>query len=124
MKKINILIVDDDFAILESFKECLEDKRFNVLTTSNPIKGLELFKQNQFDLILLDYSMPEMTGIQILELIRRANKTIPVFLMTSFNGDKFEEIKKQTLVLKGQDCFKKDIIKITSYIENKFLNRR
>lgn len=67
MEKVNyenvkIAIIDDEEFILDSYKRNLEKRGFKVTTYINPIEALEKLKENDVDLILLDFYMPEKTG--------------------------------------------------------------
>jgi len=94
----NILVVDDSNFVLESIKDILEVKNYNIHTALNPIEALELLKQDiKIDLIFLDLEMPKMSGIEFLEKIKRKDsfKTIPVIILSSS-----EDRQKYTRVLK------------------------
>ncbi len=66
MKKI--MIVDDDASFLEAVKDLLSDK-MEVVTTTNPKEGIVLASDNYYDLIIVDYYMPELSGGFFVELI-------------------------------------------------------
>ena len=63
-----ILIVDDTPQQSLLLRRVLEDVGFNNLTVeNNPLTALNKFRQSTFDLVLLDYDMPEMSGIELME---------------------------------------------------------
>ena len=68
-KRFEILLVDDDAVLLETTLASLEEKH-EVVGTTRPKRALELIAKRQFDIIVLDWMMPEMDG---LELFRRAS---------------------------------------------------
>ena len=82
--KGKILIVDDEEEILDSFSLVLEDEGYYVETTSDPKKGLILAKEKDFDLILSDMRMPQMSGEQFLEELRKFNKHTSFIVMTAY----------------------------------------
>ena len=64
-----ILVIDDDPIILESFKQLLEEEEHSVVTASNGQKGIDIFRNDQADLVLTDMIMPVKDGIKtIMEL--------------------------------------------------------
>jgi CheY-like chemotaxis protein len=84
---MNILIVDDDLTQLETLRRGLRSKGYNVLEASSGEEALNLFedaKTNQIHLILTDYVMPEMNGIQLLKKIREKSNSLPVIIMTAY----------------------------------------
>lgn len=70
-----VLIVDDEQDILESVKMLVETMGYEVKTTDNGNKAVEMLKKDKFDLVLLDILMPKISGIATLEKIR-AEKSI------------------------------------------------
>ncbi len=89
MDKINyenakIIIIDDNNEVLESYKDALEFERMNVITFSNPVEGLEYLKNNELDVLLLDYYMPEMNGSEFVSELRKFNNKTIVILQTGY----------------------------------------
>jgi len=70
-----ILVVDDELQIRRLVKELLEDEGFKVDETDNGMGTLAILKKKSFDLILLDFFMPEMSGREVAERIRKNPKT-------------------------------------------------
>lgn len=81
-----ILVVDDDTTFLLMLKSFLEKKGFEPHTESTAEKGLQALENNTFDLILSDYRMPGMDGIELLEVINNKDISTPLILITSY-GD-------------------------------------
>ncbi|MFB2877131.1 response regulator [Floridanema aerugineum] len=81
-----ILVVDDDEAIQEVIKTCLEDLAgWQVLLAGSGLEGLRIANSEALDAILLDISMPKMNGIEMLRKLQENDSTrkIPVFLLTA-----------------------------------------
>lgn len=80
-----ILVVDDDLAILELLKINLELLGYNVITSSDPIKGLALAKQEVPDLVILDVMMPEVDGFTVCSRLRQypQTKNVPILMLTA-----------------------------------------
>lgn len=81
-----ILVVDDDEAIQQVIKTCLEDLAgWQVLLAGSGLEGLRIANSEPLDAILLDISMPKMNGIEMLQKLQEnsATRKIPVFLLTA-----------------------------------------
>jgi DNA-binding response OmpR family regulator len=92
MGALKILIADDDSLNLMIIERHLvnglkkyDTIDFEVLTANNGVEALELAKNNLFDLILLDWEMPEMDGIDVLKLLKSDELTqeVPIIMVTS-----------------------------------------
>lgn len=77
-----IIWIDDEIENLQSQKIFLENKGYDVKTFTNGFDSLDFIKDNSVDVVLLDESMPGMTGLQTLEKIKEINQHIPVVLIT------------------------------------------
>ena len=77
-----ILWIDDEMDSLKSQIMFLENKGYNVETFSNGYDGLEYLKANHIDVVLLDESMPGMTGLETLSQIKEYNVNLPVVMVT------------------------------------------
>lgn len=80
---MNILIVEDEIGISNFLKQGLEEEGFSITTASNGAEGLEKALQSSFDLILLDWMMPKMSGLEVCQNIRKVNKTVPILFLTA-----------------------------------------
>ena len=67
----NILIIDDESTHLLLLQTILQDEGYNTEITENPQKGLELLKNNNYQVLILDIMMPGMDGFEVLEKIRK-----------------------------------------------------
>ena len=79
-----IMMVDDDPSIMEMTKMSLEGEGFYVESEESPVRALEHLKTNKFDLILLDYFMPEMTGDEFVNQLRAAGDNTVILLQTGY----------------------------------------
>lgn len=79
----HILIVDDDLKLTALITKFLENHSFKVSSFDDPKNALEMLsKKHSFELIILDITMPEMDGFQVLREIRK-NSTIPIIMLTA-----------------------------------------
>ncbi len=96
--QIKILVIDDDPIFLEMLREFWEKKEnCKIKTTKNPKKGLEMFESNNYDVIVSDYQMPEINGLELLKKIREKDRETPFVLIT---GKGNEEVAKKAVNLK------------------------
>lgn len=81
----SLLIVDDIEANRDLLSRRLEDRGYRVTLAENGKQALELLAQREFDLVLLDIEMPEMSGLEVLEVLRktRAPIELPVIMVTA-----------------------------------------
>ncbi|RKY87309.1 hypothetical protein DRQ09_04690 [candidate division KSB1 bacterium] len=79
--KYRIMIVDDEKAIRSFLNVCLKDK-YEVIQASNGIEALNLIKNYKIDLILLDYRMDGMNGLEVLKEINKIENDLKVIMVT------------------------------------------
>ncbi|GAC1417431.1 MAG: PglZ domain-containing protein [Flavisolibacter sp.] len=77
-----ILWVDDEIESLQSQKLFLENKGYEVQTLTNGFDAIDYIKENFVDVVLIDESMPGITGLETLAKIKEINAQIPVVLIT------------------------------------------
>jgi CheY-like chemotaxis protein len=82
MNIAKILWVDDEIDSLNSQIMFLENKGYEITTKTNGFDAVEYVKDNIVDVVLMDESMPGITGLQTLQQIKEINSTIPVVLIT------------------------------------------
>jgi two-component system, NtrC family, response regulator HydG len=80
----NILVVDDNKDLLNTFALILKRKGFIVETADDGLLAIEKFKNNHFDLVLMDVMMPKMNGIEALHKIRELDTKAKVILITAY----------------------------------------
>jgi two-component system copper resistance phosphate regulon response regulator CusR len=84
---MRILIVEDESAISGFLKEGLEEEGFAVDLAENGRKGLELALDfvNEYDIMLLDWMVPGVSGIEICRSVRKVNQQVPIIFLTAKN---------------------------------------
>ena len=80
----HILIIDDDESVRDALKDFLEEKGFKVTTAPNGRLGLELLKEDRFDILLVDLMMPGMGGLDVIREISALHITTPVIMVTAY----------------------------------------
>lgn len=80
-----VLVCDDEPLILEAAGYVIKKEGYQLLTASNGRDALQIARENQPDLILLDVNMPEMTGLEVCQNLKRDNKTkkITIIMFTA-----------------------------------------
>lgn len=80
----NILIIDDEKNQRETLAGYLRKQNFDVYSAADGISGIEILNKNLIDIVLTDFKMPDITGIQVLEQIKKINPEVTVVIMTAF----------------------------------------
>lgn len=83
-----ILVIEDESAIRRVLVKILseENDAYKVFDEEDGLRGLEIIKKEDFDLVLCDIKMPKMDGVEVLEAVRKIKPEIP-FIMISGHGD-------------------------------------
>lgn len=77
-----VLVIDDEKAIRNTLKEVLEYEKHEVDLAEDGARGLDLFGENKYDVILCDIKMDKMDGIEVLEKIHETTDDIPVIMIS------------------------------------------
>ena len=80
----NILLVDDNKLGLSARRSVLEELGHRIATASNGAEALEQFTAREFDLVVTDYKMPRMDGLELIKGIRKTSPDLPVILISGF----------------------------------------
>ncbi len=96
MSNTRILLVEDEASLSDTIKLNLELEGYKVQTVGDGKKALKLFRQERFDLIMLDVMLPEMDGFSVCEAIRLENETVPILFLTAkhSSSDRIAGLKK------------------------------
>jgi PAS domain S-box-containing protein len=94
LEQFNVLVVDDAVVNVRIIIDILERENYKLFSSNNGAKALEIIKNNQIDLILLDVIMPGMDGFEVAKHLLNdpIHKEIPIIFITSLNNT--ENIKK------------------------------
>ena len=82
-----ILVIEDQYFILESIKRFLTNEGYNVITAQNGYDGLNILKESKPDLIIVDLNMPVMDGFKTISEIKKDKNfsNIPIIVLTAFS---------------------------------------
>jgi two-component system copper resistance phosphate regulon response regulator CusR len=78
-----LLLIEDDVSMAYRLAQGLRQEGYRVVTAVTVVDGLKAFAQEAFDLVLLDWMLPDGDGIEILKQLRRSGRTVPVLMLTA-----------------------------------------
>ncbi len=79
-----ILLVDDEESIQIVYREEFEDEGYQVISALDGTSGLEKFKEEEPDLVILDIQMPGMNGVEVLRQMKMLRPSVPVVLSSAY----------------------------------------
>lgn len=124
MKNFSILIVDDEDAQRNVLKGYLEKKGFRIFSASSGTEGIRNVKDNVIDIVLSDFKMPDKTGLEVLEEVKKINPEISFVILTAYgtieNAVKAMRLGAFDYISKPVDLDELDLM-IERIIENKNL---
>ncbi|SFD90116.1 response regulator transcription factor [Flavobacterium phragmitis] len=80
---MHILIVEDELGIVQFLKQGLQEEGYQITTANDGSKGFELVQEQKFDLILLDWMLPKINGLDLCKAIRVKDQTTPIIFLTA-----------------------------------------
>jgi len=96
---MKVLIVDDNEDITDLLSKFLKTKGFETVETNDPLEGLRHIQQEQYDVILLDISMPEFSGFNIIQLLATddilKDQNIFIFSAKSFADNEIKNLLRK-----------------------------
>ncbi|NTV98083.1 MAG: sigma-54-dependent Fis family transcriptional regulator, partial [Chlorobiaceae bacterium] len=81
-----ILVVEDENVQLESIAGFLSKQGYRVLKSSRPVRALEIAGEEAVDIVLSDFRMPEMSGVELLSALKQRNPGVEVIIMTAYGS--------------------------------------
>ena len=104
------MIIDDDKDITNLFKMFLECNGYNVDAYTNPLEGIQNFRRNTHDLIILDLKMPKMDGMTFYRKIKEIDDTVVVCFSTA-DKNYIQELQKDILDVEKTVIYKPILLK-------------
>lgn len=77
-----VLIIDDDPALLEAVRDLLVRTGYETVGVSTAVQGLEAARRQDFDVVITDLVMPGIGGLELIQLLRSLDPTLPVIVLT------------------------------------------
>ena len=84
-----VLVIDDEEDVATMAQEMLKTQKHTALIVLNPILGIELYKQHQsqIDLVLLDLTMPEMSGKEVMDALLAINPSVKIIISSGYSAE-------------------------------------
>jgi DNA-binding response OmpR family regulator len=82
----SILVVDDEHSVAEFIKEVLTEEGYLVEMAHNGRDALSIVKKFSPDIVILDFMMPDMNGLQVLAELKAFDESIQVLMLTAYNS--------------------------------------
>src|ERR1700692_1859318 len=83
---MRVLLIEDDSAVAQSIELMLKSESFNVYTTDLGEEGVDLGKLYDYDIILLDLNLPDMSGFEVCRALRVAEVRTPILILSGLAG--------------------------------------
>ncbi|MDP4158131.1 MAG: response regulator [Bacillota bacterium] len=96
-----ILLAEDEEILRMLIIDTFEEKDYQVDEAENGRAALELFQQNQYDLIILDYMMPVLTGLEFIEKINKDKQNTKILMLSA----KSQQVEQEKVLKAGADYF-------------------
>ena len=92
---MKILLIEDDVKLLENIKEGLKRQGFRVDIAKDGEEGLYLAQNNKYDVIIVDWMLPKISGIEVIKKLRKEGIKTPILILTAKSDieDKVEGLK-------------------------------
>jgi len=84
--KAKLLLIDDDANLCQVISYQLKKMGYDVDVTNSGGEGLEAYRQGNYDIVLTDIQMPDISGIQVLQEIRKQDKDVVIILITAYGS--------------------------------------
>jgi CheY-like chemotaxis protein len=81
-RPLRVLVVDDDKDVAQSIARALESLGHTAANCGHAQEALDLIAAQSFDLLLVDYRMPDMTGLDLITILREEGRKMPAIMMT------------------------------------------
>ena len=105
-----VLIIDDNHDITEMLSNYLSVKKFDCVTTNDGLNGLNLIKKEKFDTILLDISMPDFGGMDVIAALEKENmlknQRIILFTASAIPNEQIQKLLEKDGI---ESCLKKPV---------------
>jgi DNA-binding NtrC family response regulator len=82
----NVLVVDDDNAVCRIVQRILSDEQYQVQTSQSVADALRAIEQKPFDAYVLDYKLPDGSGLDVAERIRSKGSAAPIILISGYDA--------------------------------------
>ena len=95
---MRVLLIEDDTAMAQSIEMMLTNEGFNIYCTDLGEEGLDLGKLYDYDIILLDLNLPDMSGYEVLKTLRLAKIGTPILILSGLSVDESGQLALSTVL--------------------------
>ena len=92
---MRVMIIDDDQGSLESLRDCIETRGSECDAFQDPAKALAAYDPAVHDVVLTDFSMPQLNGLEVLEAIRKRREDAVVIIITGYGNEELAAASRQ-----------------------------
>jgi CheY-like chemotaxis protein len=93
------LVVDDNLTVLEVISVMLGAKGYKIMSATSGKKALQILKKTSYiDAVILDMNMPDISGREVYQEIRKMNNKLPVLICTGNISDQFSDLKTNSQI--------------------------
>jgi len=116
-ERILILVVDDRLGDRETLKAILEDKGYRVATAKDGADAIEMVKSRHYDIIFLDVRLPDISGVETFEQVKKIDPEATVIMMTGYTE---EELVRRAISQGAYTCIYKpfDMERVIALVES------
>lgn len=83
MAAMNLLLVEDDMALIDSLSRSLSARGFSLMCSADGLEALQLLRKRNFDAVVLDLTLPNLDGLELLSRLRAGGCRVPVLVLTA-----------------------------------------
>jgi DNA-binding response OmpR family regulator len=83
---VRVLVVEDEVGLAQALHDGLQDHGFSVQVTHDGFSGYRLAKESDFDLVVLDWMLPGMSGVEMCQRLRSEDVAVPILILTAKDG--------------------------------------
>jgi two-component system, OmpR family, response regulator len=83
---VRVLVVEDEVGLAQSLQDGLHEHGYTVQVTHDGFSGYRLAKESEFDLIVLDWMLPGMSGVEMCQRLRSEDVSVPILILTAKDG--------------------------------------
>jgi len=124
LKNKNVLYIEDELDVLENISSILEQFFNQFFATSNAEDALEVFYDNDIDILIVDIELPMMSGIDFIKQIRKTHKDIPIIIISAYTKTDYLlesiELKLEQYIVKPFTTQK--IHKLLDYLNHLYMD--
>jgi len=84
LSQLSLLVVDDDKDVCEYLEDFLSHDGYRVVTASDPTEAIDVLRGDEFHICIIDLMMPKLSGIDLLEQIRKIDSDVAVIILTGY----------------------------------------